>query len=71
MLCPITNTIRNNPLHISLDKRTTTKGVIMCDQAKILDIVLRNAEFIESVPPDIVAEAEASNIISSFVSIDG
>jgi mRNA interferase MazF len=69
MLCPITNTIRNNPLQISLDKRTTTKGVIMCDQAKILDIVLRNAEFIESVPPDIVAEA--ANIISGFVSIDG
>ena len=57
MVCPITNTDRNSPLHVRLDKRTSTTGVVMCDQAKILDIASRNAEFIEAAPKDIVFEA--------------
>lgn len=57
MVCPITNTDRNSPLHVRLDGRTATTGVIMCDQAKILDVASRNAEFIETAPDDIVFEA--------------
>jgi mRNA interferase MazF len=67
MVCPITNTDRSIPIQIKLDGRTKTSGVIMCDQAKILDLKKRNAEFIESVPDDIICEAV--DIISGFLEI--
>lgn len=57
MVCPITNTDRGCPLHVRLNEETTTTGVVMCDQAKILDVASRDAEFIERAPEDIVAEA--------------
>ena len=57
MVCPITNTDRGRELHVRLDERTSTTGVVMCDQAKILDIVSRNAELIETAPKDIVFDA--------------
>ena len=57
MVCPITNTDRGSELHVRLDERTSTTGVVMYDQAKILDIVSRNAEFIETAPEDIVFDA--------------
>ena len=68
MLCPITNTNRNSPLHVRLDSRTVTSGVIMCDQSNILDIDIRNAEFIEKAPADIIAEAV--DIVIGFISIE-
>ena len=68
MLCPITNTDKGVPVHIKLDERTQTDGVIMCDQAKILDLHQRNAEFIEKAPPDIIFEA--ADIVSGFVEVE-
>ena len=44
-------------MHIKLDSRTTTTGEIMCEQAKCLDIITRNASFKESVPEDILEKA--------------
>lgn len=54
IVCPITNTNRGIPLHVALDSRTQTTGVVMCDQVKALDIVQRGAELIESAPEEIV-----------------
>ena len=68
MLCPITNTDRGIPIQIKLDSRTKTSGVIMCNQAKILDLKQRNAEFIEKVPKDIVFEV--ADIVSGFVEVE-
>jgi mRNA interferase MazF len=56
MVCPITNTNKGFPLHVSLDSRTTTTGVIMCEQVKTLDIYARNAVFKEKAPDDIIEE---------------
>jgi mRNA interferase MazF len=56
MVCPITNTKRGFPLHISMDDRTATTGVVMCEQVKSLDISARNAVFKEKAPGDIVDE---------------
>ena len=56
IVCPITSTNRSFPLHISLDDRTKTKGVIMCEQVKSLDILARNASFLEKAPKDILEE---------------
>ena len=65
MVCPITNSKSGFPLHIMLDSRTSTKGEIMCEQSKCLDIKARNASFKESVPEEIVDEA--IDIICAFI----
>ena len=57
MVCPITHTDRSHPFHVRLDDRTKTDGVIMCDQAIMLDLQSRNASFEEKAPDDIVADA--------------
>lgn len=57
LVCPITNTNRGIPLHVQLDSRTKTTGVIMCDQVKALDMQGRSAVFIEKAPDDLLAEA--------------
>jgi mRNA interferase MazF len=68
MVCPITNRDKNLPFHIPLDGRTQTTGVILCDQAKILDLAPRNAVFVEKAPKDIVSEA--IDTISCFIEIE-
>lgn len=57
LVCPITNTNRSIPLHVQLDSRTKTTGVIMCDQVKALDMQSRSAAYLERAPEDLVAEA--------------
>ena len=56
MVCPITNTNRGFPLHVALDDKTSTTGVVMCEQVKALDILARKATFKEKVPFDILEE---------------
>ena len=68
MVCPITNVDKGIPLHIKLDERTKTSGVILCDQAKILDLQKRNAEFIESAPDDIIFEV--ADTVGGFIDIE-
>lgn len=68
MVCPITNTKKGFPLHIELDERTVTSGVIMCEQVKALDIVARKVLFYEKAPKDIMSEV--TDIIVSFVESD-
>lgn len=64
-VAPITSHNKKHPFHIELDSRTRTTGVILCDQAKMLDIGARNARFIESCPEDIVDDA--IDLIKSFL----
>jgi mRNA interferase MazF len=68
MVCPITNTNKEFPLHLSLDERTKTTGVIMCEQVKALDIYARGASYYEKVPTDIIEEA--LDIIFGFIEIE-
>lgn len=67
MVCPITHTDRNHPFHVSLDNNTKTNGVIMCDQARMLDLDSRRATFEEKAPLELVAEAV--DIIRGFIEI--
>ncbi len=64
-VCPITNTDRGFPLHVRLDERMKTTGVIMCEQMKSLDVFVRNISFIEKLPYDILYEV--LNITRSFI----
>ena len=54
IVCPITNTDNNFPLHIKLDERTKTTGVILCEHIKSLDLKTRNYQVIEELPEDIL-----------------
>ncbi|MGQ9557385.1 MAG: type II toxin-antitoxin system PemK/MazF family toxin [Desulfurispora sp.] len=65
IVCPITNTRRGFPLHVPLDERTSTTGVIMCEQVKSLDITARKALFLEKVPADILEEV--IDILAGFI----
>ncbi|GHU89866.1 potassium-transporting ATPase subunit C [Clostridia bacterium] len=67
MICPITNTNRKLPIQVPLDSRTLTTGVIMCEQAKALDIESRQVDFIERCPEDILEEVV--DIVIGFVEI--
>ena len=65
IVCPITNTDKNYPFHIKLDERTNTKGVILCDQVRTLDIKARNFELIENIPDEILLEV--IDIVYGFI----
>lgn len=56
MVCPITNTDNKFPLHISLDKRTKTTGVVLCEHIRTLDLNAREYKFVESIPEDILQQ---------------
>ncbi len=54
IVCPITNTNNHFPLHIPLDDRTKTTGVILCEHIKALDLNSRTYQVIEDLPKDIL-----------------
>lgn len=54
IVCPITNTNNYFPLHIPLDKRTKTTGVILCEHIKSLDLNSRTYQEVETLPKDIL-----------------
>lgn len=54
IVCPIKNTNNKFPLHVELDSRTQTTGVILCEQLRSLDVEARGYRFIEMVPGDIL-----------------
>jgi mRNA interferase MazF len=68
IVCPITNANRGIPLQPGLDNRTTTRGVVMTDQVKALDLTERNAEFVETMPMDILTEV--CDIVSGYSEVD-
>ena len=54
IVCPITNTNNHFPLHIPLDDRTQTTGVILCEHIKALDLNSRIYQVVEELPKDIL-----------------
>ena len=65
LVCPVTNTNRSLPIHVELDEKMKTAGVVMCDQAKMLDLKARQAMFIEEAPNAITSEV--CDILISFI----
>ena len=60
VVCPITNTNKPFPLHIPLDERTQTTGVVLCEHVKSVDINSRSYKVIERVPDDLLNEIIAT-----------
>lgn len=54
ILCPITTTDNRFPLHVRLDDRTQTSGMVLCEHVRTLDLSARSFSVIERAPDDIV-----------------
>lgn len=65
IVCPITNTNNHFPLHVPLDGRTTTTGVILCEHIRTLDLNARSYKIVENLPEDILETVK--NIIFSEI----
>jgi mRNA interferase MazF len=67
IVCPITNTDNSFPLHVPLDTRNSTTGVILCEHVRTLDLQSRKSRFVEKVPDDILKLV--TDIISAEIEI--
>ena len=56
LFCPITNQLKDYPLHVRLDNRTRTTGEILCEHVKSLEYRARNVSFVEALPDDLLTE---------------
>ena len=56
LVCPITNSKRAFPLHVALGDKLKITGCVMCEQAKSLDLVARDVQYLEKAPPDVVEQ---------------
>lgn len=52
IVCPITNTRNNFPLHIPLPDNLITTGVVLCEHVRTLDLNARQHTYIETVSPE-------------------
>ena len=68
IVCPITSTDKGIPLQPKLNSKTRTSGVVMTDQVKALDLTMRNAEFVEKMPIEILADI--CEIVSGYSEMD-
>jgi len=59
LFMPITKHQKKYPFEVLLPSELKTYGVILTDQIKCLDWNIRNAQFIESVPENIIEEVQA------------
>lgn len=59
IICPITSRVKGYRFEVALSPELPVKGVILADQVKSLDWNIRNAEFITSVPDQIVEDVMA------------
>lgn len=56
IVCPITNQIKDYPMHVRLDNRTKTTGEILCEHVKSLDYQARGASYVEALPDDLLQD---------------
>jgi len=54
LICPITNTVKDFPLHVLLDGRTVTTGRILCSQIRAIDIENRDYVYVEKLPDEMM-----------------
>jgi len=65
IVCPITSQTRPLRFHVPLDERTQTKGDVICEQLRVIDLLARECKVVEQIPKDLlrqVLEAVASII---------
>lgn len=55
--CPITNTRRDFPFHVSIPEGQAVTGVVMVEQVKSIDFRSRHAKRIGTAPEQVLQEA--------------
>ncbi len=55
--CPITSQVKDYPFEVPISLRKI-KGVVLSDQVKSLDWIIRQAEFITKAPDAVLAEVQ-------------
>ena len=68
MVCPITNTRRGYPTEVPLPNDLPITGVVLCDQARFLDLKSRDADFILAAPYELIRDV--SEMIIRFIEIE-
>ncbi|MDR0525790.1 MAG: type II toxin-antitoxin system PemK/MazF family toxin [Spirochaetaceae bacterium] len=56
IVAPISTTKRRLPLYRDLPDSGVTKGAVLLDQLVTIDYTARSFQFVEKVPPDLLAE---------------
>lgn len=59
LVCPITNTHRNNRFHVALPPEASLTGFVMVEQLKSVDFRTRGIKLIEKAPAALLAEVLA------------
>jgi mRNA interferase MazF len=59
LVCPITSSAKPWPFHVPLPAGLKTKGFVIADQIRSLDVVVRNATLIEQAPDAVLEEVLA------------
>jgi mRNA interferase MazF len=59
IFCPITNQVKGYPFEVILPQGVGVTGVILSDQVKSLDWRVRKAEYIASLPEEVINEVLA------------
>ncbi len=57
--CPITNTDRKIPFHLSVPSTSSLTGFVMVEQVKSIDYRARSARFVEKAPSELVEDVIA------------
>lgn len=68
IVCPVTSVDKGFDLHVRLDTRTKTKGVILCDHVKSIDPLARGVIYIENCPSDILDDVV--DIVTGIIETD-
>ena len=56
IVCPITNQIKDYPMHVKLDERTKPPAKSFVNMSSLSTLAARKAVFIESMPDDLLEE---------------
>ncbi len=59
IVCPITNTHRRIPFHLSVPSPSSLTGFIMVEQVKSIDFHTRKAKFVEKAPTQLIEDVLA------------
>ena len=59
-ICPITNSTKPLRLRVMLDSRTQTQGDVICEQVRVIDLLVRKCKVVEPLPKDLLKQVLAA-----------
>jgi len=63
-VCPITSSARPLRFRVLLDDRTQTRGDVICEQVRVIDLLARRCKVVEQLPKDMLKQVlEAVSVI--------